>query len=69
MRANNKDIENDQAIREVVFNLEEAENEEYLEFYKDQLGWFNSVKLKEVKILGEEIRLLRKRNFLWVSVF
>ncbi|KAF1750596.1 hypothetical protein GCK72_017147 [Caenorhabditis remanei] len=58
MTENNKEIENADEIKEVPFNLEEAENEEYLEFYKDQLKKFNSVKLKEVLILEEEIRLI-----------
>ncbi|KAF1750598.1 hypothetical protein GCK72_017149 [Caenorhabditis remanei] len=65
MKENNKDIENADEIKEVPFNLEEAENEEYLEFYKDQLKKFNSVKLKEVSILEEEIRLIDNRGFRW----
>ncbi|EFO87008.1 hypothetical protein CRE_19404 [Caenorhabditis remanei] len=69
MRANNKNVENAEEIKEVVFDLEKAENEEYLEFYKDQLEWFNSVKLKEISSLEEEIRRMDNRGFRWVSLF
>ncbi|EFO87009.1 hypothetical protein CRE_19407 [Caenorhabditis remanei] len=65
IKAKNENIEHEGDISRVTFDSEREDDEQYMMFYKRQLKEFNSVKLKEVKILEEEIRLLRKRNFLW----
>ncbi|EFO87018.1 hypothetical protein CRE_19405 [Caenorhabditis remanei] len=65
IKAKNEDIECEGDIGKIVFDSEKEGNEEYLEFYMDQLKKFNDVKSKEVSILEEEIRLLKEKNIRW----
>ncbi|EFO87035.1 hypothetical protein CRE_19369 [Caenorhabditis remanei] len=64
-KANDKDIEIGEEIKEVVFNLEKSKSENYLELYKEQLKQFNDAKSKEVSILKEEIRMIDNQKYLW----